>query len=216
MSTPRLQPTRALTAPVGMRRGLAIYQANPFIDDTYTIKTRRRSYTVAKGATIIDATTGQVEGETTVAQIREVDAEQFVKIFTASIAVMFDLSADANRCYLLLFRCVQGAPNTDTIDMDFIKAQAMSAALTGKAISERAYYRGMKELAAAGVVASSVRQGWYFINPAMLFNGDRARFLIELRRKRDEHPAPAHVPALAPAFDESADPTDLFRLPAAN
>ncbi len=201
MSARALAALPDLPPAAGLRRGVMVYRATPFIDDTFTIRTRKKSDTVAKGSTIIDGKDGEVQGETTIAQVRDVDAASFVKVYSAEVSAMADLSRDAHRCFLILFQCVQQSPNTDTIDMDLIKAQETFLAFAGKPIPERSYFRGMKELQAAGIVAASVRQGWFFINPAVLFNGDRVRFLTELRKAAERPRAlnAGEVPALTAA-----------------
>lgn len=42
----------------------------------------------------------------------------------------------------------------------------------------------MEELIGKGFVAPSTNAPLYFINPAIFFNGDRVRFVTEIRRKK--------------------------------
>jgi hypothetical protein len=49
-------------------------------------------------------------------------------------------------------------------------------------MSEATYTRGMKELTEKGFIAATQVQGWFWINPAYLWNGDRLAFVREFRR----------------------------------
>jgi hypothetical protein len=50
--------------------------------------------------------------------------------------------------------------------------------------------RGLAELEKARIIAKTLRQGRYFINPNFVFNGDRVAFttLIERDRRPDSAP----------------------------
>lgn len=44
--------------------------------------------------------------------------------------------------------------------------------------------RGLNELVKYKIVAPSAKIGAYYINPNFIFNGDRVRFITEIKRKR--------------------------------
>ncbi|MBL1506096.1 hypothetical protein ELC70_28465, partial [Klebsiella pneumoniae] len=46
-------------------------------------------------------------------------------------------------------------------------------------------YRGIKELIEKRIIAKTNEKNWYFINPAIVFNGDRARFVSEIIKKKE-------------------------------
>ena len=190
--SPNLTALPIATDPAGHRRGVAIYSASPFITPTFQIRTRSRSYTVAKGSTIIEAETGEYAGETTIAQIKEVDAGKFVKLFSANISTLFGLSPAGHKVFLILFHQVQKRENagTDKIYLNLRLAQEIIKELQGDkaTLAAATFYRGAADLVAAGVIAFSVDQNIVFINPAVLFNGDRARFLMELRKTENPFP----------------------------
>ena len=54
------------------------------------------------------------------------------------------------------------------------------------AISKAVYYRGLKELLEKKMIAKSVKRYIFYINPAIIFNGDRARFVKEIKIKEEE------------------------------
>ena len=50
--------------------------------------------------------------------------------------------------------------------------------------SSATYYRVIEELIAKGFIAPSENTHLFFFNPAIFFNGDRVRFVTEIRRKK--------------------------------
>ncbi|UNE80230.1 hypothetical protein IMY97_22775 [Pectobacterium versatile] len=52
-------------------------------------------------------------------------------------------------------------------------------------LSESIFYRGVKELIEKRIIAKTNEKNWYFINPAIVFNGDRARFVSEIIKKKE-------------------------------
>mgnify|MGYP003376451534 CR=1 FL=1 len=160
------------------------YAANPFIDKL-TVKTRGRKVTVARGSAIVDLATGEIEGVTEISQVVEVDEGQFVKLFTKDLASWFDLSKGGMRVFGSLLTTVQSG----AIGRDMVYLDIRSEALDQFQISRSTFYRGLDELIGKGFIARHLSPGWYFINPAMFFNGNRARFVREYQRKPAEQKA---------------------------
>ena len=154
------------------------YELNPFID-RLTVKTRGRKVTVARGAALVDMATGEIEGVTEIAQIVEVDEGQFVKLFTKDLALWFDLNKAGMRVFGALLTIVQES----AIGRDMVFFDVRSEALAAFKISKPTFYRGLDELIEKGFIARHLSPGWYFTNPAMFFNGNRARFVREYRVK---------------------------------
>lgn len=154
------------------------YDVNPFIDKL-VVKTRGRKVTVARGSTLVDMQTGEIEGVTEIAQIVEVDESQFIKLFTKDLAIWFDLNRAAMRVFGALLTVVQES----AIGRDMVFFDVRSEALEAFKISKATFYRGLDELIEKGFIARHLSPGWYFINPAMFFNGNRARFVKEYRTK---------------------------------
>ena len=152
------------------------YQLSPFID-RLTVKTRGRKVTVARGSALVDMSTGEIEGLTEIAQIVEVDEGQFVKLFTQDLAIWFDLNKAGMRVFGALLTIVQQS----SIGRDIVFFDVRSEALAAFKISKSMFYRGLDELIEKGFIARHLSPGWYFTNPAMFFNGNRARFVREYR-----------------------------------
>lgn len=65
-------------------------------------------------------------------------------------------------------------------DQIFMSFGAVDQALTP--MSEATYTRGMRELTEKGFIAATPVQGWYWLNPSFIWNGDRLAFVKEFRK----------------------------------
>lgn len=168
-----------LTKPSGGMRKATKYEVNPFIE-SLTVKTRGRKVTVARGSTLVDMNTGEIEGVTEIAQIVEVDEGQFIKLFTKDLAIWFDLNKAGMRVFGALLTVVQNS----AIGRDLVYFDHGSESAEAFKISKTTFYRGVEELLEKGFIARHKSVGWYFTNPAMFFNGNRARFIKDYRVKK--------------------------------
>lgn len=134
---------------------------------------------------LVNQSTGEVHG-THVTTYRKVDADQFVKLFTANIAMTFELSSAGIKAFGVLLWVVQNkALSKDEVDLDSLALAEFKDIHANSnpplKLSLPTFKRGINELERAQVIAKTLRQGRYFINPNFVFNGDRVAFttLIE-------------------------------------
>jgi hypothetical protein len=160
------------------------HKENPFLESAITtVKTRKKRLTVAQGSTIIDNETGEATAETVIAQIVEVDEGQFVKLFTKDLEMFFDLSSAALKTFGLILKAVQtDAINRDRVYLNYSDEEFLQTFKLSKSV----FYLGIAELIEKKFIAKSTLTNLYFINPALFFNGDRARFVKEYRVKQGE------------------------------
>jgi hypothetical protein len=160
---------------------LVRYEENPFIEKMMIpVKGKRiqlsrlgRDYNV-----LINQETGEVHG-THITTFKKVDAEQFVKLFTANIALTFELKAAGIKAFNVLLWTLQNKSITkDLIPLDKIALDEFLKAHNDKKIqlSQPTFWRGLNELEQSQIIAKHIRQGWYYINPNFVFNGDRIAF----------------------------------------
>jgi len=171
------------------KRGVTAYVENPFLDPA-TITTRRKRTVVVKGGkAIVDAETGQIEDMAEVVMVREVDDQQFVKLFTQNLRLFFDLTPGAMKLLQVVLHQVQQTPNSDKILLNLSLVEDYFARSEQGAMSKASFYRAVHEMLDKKFLAESAITGLYFINPNLFFNGDRVRFVQEFKRKRanDEH-----------------------------
>jgi hypothetical protein len=163
-----------------------VYDESPFM--SFSITERKKAITVARG-TKLKVVSGEQDAdgdmiETTIQQVRMVDESQFVKLYTGQISALFELSKPAIKVFGLLMNEQQTRIGTDQVFLSFKIAQRMCIANGWPAITQVSYSRGIADLSDAKIIAAcSNGAGWFFVNPAIVFNGDRARFITEFRKK---------------------------------
>ncbi|EAT8792486.1 hypothetical protein AWS72_24610 [Salmonella enterica subsp. enterica serovar Derby] len=172
------------------------YKINPFLEDMIVPvkgKQVRLSRLGRDENILVNQSTGEIQG-THVATFKRVDGEQFVKLFTANIGLTFELSSAGIKAFGVLLWAVQNkALSKDEVDLDsfvledFLEAQG-STNKQPLRLSLATFKRGINELEKAQIVAKTMRQGRYFINPNFVFNGDRIAFttVIERQQKIEE------------------------------
>lgn len=136
---------------------------------------------------LINQATGEVQG-THVTTYRKVDSEQFVKLFTANIALTFDLKPAGIKAFNVLLWILQDrAIERDLVPLDKFVLEDFLSAHSDRSpaikLSQPTFWRGLSELEKARVIAKHIRQGWYFINPNFCFNGDRIAFTTVIEKK---------------------------------
>ncbi|MCV5713103.1 replication/maintenance protein RepL, partial [Escherichia coli] len=112
-----------------------------------------------------------------------------VKLFTANIGLTFELSSAGIKAFGVLVWSVQNsALSKDEVDLDTLVLEAflqcqVSASKQPLRLSLATFKRGLNELEKAKIIAKTMRQGRYFINPNFVFNGDRIAFTTVIERK---------------------------------
>ncbi|MCV5282365.1 replication/maintenance protein RepL, partial [Escherichia coli] len=113
----------------------------------------------------------------------------FVKLFTANIGLTFELFCAGIKAFGVLVWSVQNsALSKDEVDLDTLVLEAflqcqVSASKQPLRLSLATFKRGLNELEKAKIIAKTMRQGRYFINPNFVFNGDRIAFTTVIERK---------------------------------
>ena len=117
---------------------------------------------------VADTDTGEVFRTSFIRQI-EVDEEQFAKLYLNNFAAFFDLSQAAIRVFGYIMTCMK--PKNDMIM--FILEDCLEYT---KYTSKGTVYRGLAELVKAEIIARGINENLWFINPLIVFNGDRVYF----------------------------------------
>lgn len=163
------------------------YDQNPFVKDgTFSVPTRMRrnnQIVTAQGPATLRIGDDDYEAAQIVS-VKEVDTELFVKFFVGQIKAFFDLSPTAIKMLLILIRIV-GQPqykNVDKVILTEAIAREIALANGQKPFGKTSYFRAVNELISFGFIAPTTTPPFYYINPALVFNGDRVRFITELRK----------------------------------
>lgn len=163
------------------------YDKNPFLDNMVVpIKGQKVQLSrLGKDDTVlVNNATGEVQG-THVTTFRQVDTEQFVKLFTANIALTFDLKAAGIKAFNVLLWAVQEkCIGKDLVPLDkYVLDEFLSLHKSRKlSLSLPTFSRGLAELEKGKIIAKHIRPGFYYINPNFCFNGDRIAFTSVIER----------------------------------
>lgn len=166
------------------------YKTNPFLEGMIVPvkgKQVRLSRLGRDENILVNQNTGEVQG-THVTTYKRVDGEQFVKLFTANIALTFDLSAQGIKAFNVLMWAMQKqSVSKDEVFLDTHIREEFLAVYNDKdkpiKLSQPTFARGLAELAKAQIIAKTIRQGVYWINPNFAFNGDRIAFTTLIERQ---------------------------------
>lgn len=161
------------------------YDENPFMNqaieaiDKNIVKKYKSSTQTDQKATLVayDPNTSEVLGHTRFVRQIEVDEEQFAKLYLANFAAFFDLSQASIRVFGYILTCMK--PKNDMIFFDLKKCLEYTGYKTDKAI-----YKGLAELVHSEIIARGPAANLWFINPMVVFNGDRVSFAKTYVKKK--------------------------------
>lgn len=158
------------------RRGIVLYQTNPFMAE---VKTRTRRVTNKRGdMMLVNASNGDIQAPIAgFWEAEEVDSTKFVKLFVNGVKALKELTGSGTKVFEVLYLRIQENIGKDRV---FISFTDLDQAATP--MSHSTYKRGLAELIQKGFIAATPTQGWYWLNPDYVFNGDRLAFVKEYRR----------------------------------
>lgn len=163
--------------------GVELYRSNPFTE-ILEIRTKKKMIKVGHGKQLVDTRTGEMENVTQIITYKEVDDDEFVKFFTGNIALTFDLTAAGNKAFQLVMRVAQKeAIGRDDIYLNNEVVESFVEEFKVK-LSISTFRRGLKEILLKQILAKSTKTNVYYINPNLIFNGDRVAFTQAVKRKK--------------------------------
>lgn len=154
---------------------------NPLVEPQQ-LKTRRRLVKSGRMDKLFNAA-GESAGVTAIHQIEERDDAEFVKVFAAGVAAGYDLTKTAHRVFQVVIDIYQRTPMSrgyaDSIDLYWFGEGIEGIDVD---MSEKTFQRGLKELLEKRFLWPK-NPASYWVNPALLFKGDRVLFIKEYRRR---------------------------------
>ena len=155
------------------------YESNPFLKNMVIPigkKTVKISQLGCDDNIIVNQITGEVCG-THIATYKKVDSQNFVKLFTENIGLVFNLkSAGIKALTVLIFIIQKSAVNKDIVNLDSYTLKEFLKFNENTKLSMTTFRRGLIELEESKIIAKALRKGHFFINPNFIFNGDRIAF----------------------------------------
>lgn len=161
------------------------YSANPFIEEAVTKiqkvtvkKTRKIGADKSAQHLVINQETGELDGYAQFVQIVEVDEEQFAKVYVSQFSSFYELNKSSMKVLHYILSTIK--PNSDT----FILSLNRCMKFTG--YTKFSVFNGLGSLIKNGIIARSEENNEYFINPLILFNGDRVAYTrAYVKRKKN-------------------------------
>jgi hypothetical protein len=158
---------------------------NPFLEQAVAdmkVSVKRQAIRPSKasggeGRLLLVDGLGEEHGEATFIRQIEVDEAQFTKIYLEGIPVISGLSARGTKVWGYV--CHQLQPGKTSIH--FMLAQCLE--FTGYK-SRANVLSGLAELLEADIIARSTDSSLYFINPLIMFNGNRVTFAKSYIKKK--------------------------------
>lgn len=158
---------------------------NPFIQqaieniDKNIVKKYKSSTNTDQKATLVayDPNTSEILGHTRFIRQIEVDEEQFAKLYLANFGAFFDLSTAAIRVFGYILKCLK--PKSDQFMFDRKKCMEYTHYKSDKQI-----YKGLGELVNGEIIARGPNEYVWFVNPMVVFNGDRVSFAKTYVKKK--------------------------------
>ena len=163
--------------------GVEKYVKNPFLEDgVLTIK--KGKSTVIAGSTkkvMIDTETGEAEGLVLLHKYKEVDKDQFIKLYLGEIKSLFELSKTGLKAFGYVISCMR------INDAEIYLNVSNMCSFCGWSTTTTQVYLGLGELIKNKIIAPSVNSNLWFINPNVIFNGDRIAFIKEYKLKQTKN-----------------------------
>lgn len=166
------------TATPLVRRGEVVYETNPFLSQAVS-NTKRGVKKIASGnrMMVVAEDTGEVMGGAGFWQTQEVDKTQFMKLYINGVKAFAGLSAAGAKLFAVLYLEMQKKIGQDRVFL----SHAMIDKELFPDVSAATYSRGLKDLKEKSFIAPTTTQGWFFVNPDFMWNGDRLAYVKEYR-----------------------------------
>lgn len=126
---------------------------------------------------------GEILGHTTFVRQIEVDETQFAKVYLSQFSAFFDLGPQAIKVFGYIMQKL--VPKKDSFSF-YIDECMEYTGYTAKA----SIYKGVAELVNAEIIARGKYDTKYFINPLIVFNGDRVSYVKSYVKKKKKKKNP--------------------------
>lgn len=166
------------------RRGFPVFLENPSLVNT-NLPVRIKSMQSEKldNAYMVSSGTGEIvtKGAFAFVEEKEVDTEQFVKVYLDGIRKYGQLSKAGVLLFEFVYLQMSGlkAKDKDTITLNYLLAIMWKPDL-----ARATFFRGMKELLEKEFLYRSLAADNYFVNVRFMFNGDRVVLVQSYKNKK--------------------------------
>lgn len=121
---------------------------------------------------------GEIIAHSAFLKTKIVDDEQFVKVYLSKFKSFYDLKKNAIKVFgYIINKCI--IPDRDTFYFDYDEAREYTGYTANNHIRT-----GLSSLIEQGIIARSTNPYKFFINPLVIFNGDRITFAESYVRRK--------------------------------
>jgi L-rhamnose isomerase len=160
-------------------RDFPTHEKNPFINNLLIPKRARSTSISRKPLKLADTETGEIlDQELFIHQRKEVDKKEFVKVFNEHIATIFNLSSRALKLFGYIMESLK--MNNDTFYLDQKKCMKYTNYSSATTLSF-----AIAELIDKEIIARADNINLYYVNPSIVWNGDRLVFIKDYHKKED-------------------------------
>jgi hypothetical protein len=143
---------------------------------------------------ITDAKTGEVNGHSAFMRFIEVEEEKFAKVYLSQFAAFWELGKPAIRVFGYILSVLK--PNQDSFIFE------LDACLEHSQYKHKSMvFTGLANLLECSIIARTKYDHKYFINPLIVFNGNRVTFAKTYIKKQRSGPIRATDPAQIGIFE---------------
>lgn len=159
-----------------------VFKENPFVEKAIEdIKIIKKTQVIRPKnkdeIQLIVSSQGSVEGHTAFMRYIEVEEEKFAKVYLSQFTAFWDLSKSAIRVFGYILSILK--PKQDEFFLEMNKCLEYTQYKHPKDVLS-----GISSLIECGIIARSDSHFKYFINPLVIFNGDRVSFAKTYIKKK--------------------------------
>lgn len=163
------------------------YEESPFTSKNFQIPLRRRNSQVATAhLSVTNTETQETVDVATITRRQLVDADKFVKVYLATLNSWWDLKPTSMKIVTAIMQELgeRHSIGSEMIHLSYKNVQRYFEERGQKAPARNTFAVSLSEIIENGFIAPAVTDDYYYINPAIFFNGDRVRLVTEIRKKR--------------------------------
>jgi hypothetical protein len=158
------------------------FQKNPFINQLKaTLIKTVKSEQFGTEQIIVNQSTGEFEGSPVLIRKRKVDANKFVKMYINTMTAWLSLSPKAQKILYLIIQNMK--PNSDIVKIDPNSQDVKNSTGLNSKVS---IYGGLDELIDRNIIAKARYVDQFYINPSVMFSGNRILFIEMLEKNGSE------------------------------
>jgi hypothetical protein len=187
------------------KRGFPVFDRNPSVPAPGSFSMRSKPLRITNGNRImvVGEDSGEVlgRGHAGFYELKEVDEQQFVKLYAAGVKQTTKLTKAGLQVFELFFHQMRANPQSDRLEMNHYLAKRH-----GLNISIQTYRRGLRELLEHEFVFRSPIGEVYFVNINFFFNGNRITLAKQyyVKGSVEQQELPFAPPVPAPTAPESS------------